>query len=81
MCSPAPYLPDWVGTTVVFNLGHDGHGQCALFFHHHGFDPALDCYDICQRTSSFSPAASPATKVLANVVLNAFTTFVPSETS
>lgn len=50
MCSPAPYLPDWVGTTVVFNLGHDEHGQCALPFHHHGFNPALDCYDICQRS-------------------------------
>ncbi len=45
-----PFLPDWVGTTVVFDLGRDEHGQCALFFRHHGLSPQLDCYDICRRS-------------------------------
>lgn len=43
-----PFLPDWDGTTITFDLGRGDDGQCELFFRHHGLTPQLDCYDICQ---------------------------------
>jgi hypothetical protein len=44
-----PFLPDWEGTSLVFDLGRDGDGHCDMFFRHHGLDPRLDCYDTCRQ--------------------------------
>jgi uncharacterized protein YndB with AHSA1/START domain len=42
----APHTPEWVGTTIVFDLVPDGVGT-ELHFRHHGLTPELDCYDMC----------------------------------
>jgi len=44
-----PFLPDWDGTTITFDLGHTGDGRCELFFRHHSLTPQLDCYDTCRQ--------------------------------
>ncbi len=44
-----PFLPDWDGTTITFDLGADAAGRCALFFRHHGLTPQLECYDTCRQ--------------------------------
>lgn len=45
-----PFLTDWEGTTITFDLGRNASGQCELFFRHHGLSPQLECYDTCQRS-------------------------------
>jgi hypothetical protein len=45
-----PFLLDWVGSTIVFDLGRDDTGRCTLFFRHHGLTPLLDCFDMCQQS-------------------------------
>jgi uncharacterized protein YndB with AHSA1/START domain len=44
-----PFLPDWEGTTITFDLGRNDRGGCDLFFRHHGLTPQLDCYDTCRQ--------------------------------
>ena len=69
-----PFLPDWAGTTIAFDLGHSEDGQCDLFFRHHGLTGQFDCYDMCRQgwdhflpslrdyaaTGTGSPLGSPA---------------------
>jgi uncharacterized protein YndB with AHSA1/START domain len=38
---------DWVGTTITFDLAPAGDGT-ELRFQHHGLNPGLECFDMCQ---------------------------------
>ena len=41
--------PDWVGTSITFDLGPVGTGTgTELRFHHHGLNPGLECFEMCQ---------------------------------
>lgn len=42
----APHTPEWVGTTIVFELMPAGAGT-ELRFRHAGLTPQLECYDFC----------------------------------
>lgn len=44
-----PFLPEWTGTTITFDLGRTADGGCELFFRHHGLTPQLDCFETCRR--------------------------------
>ena len=44
----APLTPDWVGTTIYFDVVEAGDGAM-LYFRHEGLTPALECYDMCDR--------------------------------
>ena len=44
----APLTPDWVGTTIYFEVVEAGDGAM-LYFRHQGLTPALECYDMCHR--------------------------------
>jgi uncharacterized protein YndB with AHSA1/START domain len=44
VCEPAP---DWVGTSITFDLEPVGAGT-VLRFHHHGLNPGLECFEMCQ---------------------------------
>jgi uncharacterized protein YndB with AHSA1/START domain len=41
-----PLTPEWVGTTIVFDVAASGDGA-TLHFRHHGLTPQLECYDMC----------------------------------
>jgi uncharacterized protein YndB with AHSA1/START domain len=41
-----PRTPEWVGTTIVFDVTASGDGT-ALHFRHHGLTPQLECFDMC----------------------------------
>lgn len=43
VCEPAP---DWVGTSITFDLEAAGAGT-ELRFQHHGLNPSLECFDMC----------------------------------
>ncbi len=43
-CEPAP---DWVGTSITFDLEPIGAGT-ELRFHHHGLNPRLECFETCR---------------------------------
>ena len=43
VCEPAP---DWVGTSITYDLEPDGAGT-ELRFHHHGLNPDLECFEQC----------------------------------
>jgi uncharacterized protein YndB with AHSA1/START domain len=43
VCEPAP---DWVGTSITFDLEPAGAGT-ELRFQHHGLNPSLECFDMC----------------------------------
>ncbi len=43
-----PFLPDWVGTTISFELSPGESGGCLVGFRHRGLTPQLECYDTCQ---------------------------------
>jgi uncharacterized protein YndB with AHSA1/START domain len=43
VCEPAP---DWVGTSITFDLEPVGAGT-ELRFHHHGLNPRLECFETC----------------------------------
>jgi len=43
VCEPAP---DWVGTSITFDLEPVGTGT-ELRFHHHGLNPDLECFEQC----------------------------------
>ena len=44
VCEPAP---DWVGTSITFDLEPVGAGT-ELRFHHQGLNPGLECFENCQ---------------------------------
>jgi uncharacterized protein YndB with AHSA1/START domain len=44
----APLTPDWVGTTIYFDVAEAGDGTM-LSFRHEGLTPELECYDICHK--------------------------------
>jgi uncharacterized protein YndB with AHSA1/START domain len=44
----APLTPDWVGTTIYFDVAEAGDGAM-LYFRHEGLTPALSCYDMCHQ--------------------------------
>jgi uncharacterized protein YndB with AHSA1/START domain len=44
----APLTPEWVGTTIVFEVEEAGSGA-TLHFHHHGLTAQCDCFDMCQE--------------------------------
>jgi uncharacterized protein YndB with AHSA1/START domain len=44
----APLTPDWVGTTIFFDVAEGGEGTM-LFFRHQGLTPELECYDMCHQ--------------------------------
>jgi uncharacterized protein YndB with AHSA1/START domain len=41
-----PLTPEWVGTTIVFDVNASGDGA-TLHFRHHGLTPQLECFDMC----------------------------------
>jgi uncharacterized protein YndB with AHSA1/START domain len=43
VCEP---VPDWVGTTITFDLVPSSTGT-ELRFQHHGLDPGLECFEMC----------------------------------
>ena len=43
VCPPAS---DWVGTSITFDLKPEGTGT-ELRFHHHGLNPGLECFEMC----------------------------------
>ena len=44
----APLTPEWVGTTLVFEVGEAGDGA-TLHFRHVGLTPQCECFDMCQE--------------------------------
>ena len=44
----APLTPDWVGTTIYFDVAEAGDGAM-LYFRHEGLTPELECYDMCHE--------------------------------
>ncbi len=44
----APHTPEWVGTTIVFDLTPAG-GGTEMRFCHHGLSPQLECFDMCHE--------------------------------
>jgi hypothetical protein len=42
----APLTPDWVGTTIIFELEESGDGA-TIHFRHQGLTPGLECFDMC----------------------------------
>jgi uncharacterized protein YndB with AHSA1/START domain len=44
----APLTPDWVGTTIYFDVAEAGDGTM-LSFRHEGLTPELECYDMCHK--------------------------------
>jgi uncharacterized protein YndB with AHSA1/START domain len=42
-CEP---VPDWVGTTITFDLAATSSGS-ELRFRHHGLNPTLECFEMC----------------------------------
>ena len=43
-----PLTPEWVGTTIVFDVAASGTGS-VLHFRHHGLTPKLECFDMCHE--------------------------------
>ena len=52
----APLTPEWVGTTIVFEVAAAGGGS-VLHFRHHGLTPQLDCFDMCHEGWTHSLAS------------------------
>jgi len=42
------FLPDWVGTTLRFDLRPRGSGGCEVQFRHQGLTPRLECFSLCR---------------------------------
>jgi uncharacterized protein YndB with AHSA1/START domain len=40
-------LPEWVGTTISFEISQGEQGGSGLQFRHAGLTPQLECYDLC----------------------------------
>jgi hypothetical protein len=43
-----PLTPDWVGTTIMFDVAQTGDGS-TIRFRHQGLTPAFECYDMCHE--------------------------------
>jgi uncharacterized protein YndB with AHSA1/START domain len=43
VCEP---VPDWAGTAITFDLTPTDDGT-ELHFRHHGLNPSLECFDMC----------------------------------
>jgi uncharacterized protein YndB with AHSA1/START domain len=43
-----PLTPEWVGTTIIFDVEESPRGA-TLQFRHQGLTPGLGCYDMCQE--------------------------------
>jgi uncharacterized protein YndB with AHSA1/START domain len=43
-------LPDWVGTTISFDVSPDENGGSRLRFRHTGMTPQLECFDFCTKS-------------------------------
>jgi len=41
-----PLTPDWIGTTIFFDVAEAGAGAM-LYFRHQGLTPELECFDMC----------------------------------
>jgi uncharacterized protein YndB with AHSA1/START domain len=48
-CQP---VPDWVGTTITFDLSATEDGT-RIDFHHHGLTAQLECFDMCRQGWDF----------------------------
>ena len=60
----APLTPDWVGTTIYFDVVESGDGAM-LYFRHEGLTPELECFDMCHGAGpttwpAWSPTSRPA---------------------
>jgi uncharacterized protein YndB with AHSA1/START domain len=44
----APLTPEWVGTTIYFDVAEAGDGAM-LYFRHEGLTPELECFDMCHE--------------------------------
>lgn len=42
-------LPDWVGTTISFNVSPNETGGSRLHFRHRGLTPQLECFNECSK--------------------------------
>ena len=42
-------MPDWVGTTIAFDLSPSEIGGTIMHFRHAGHVPQLDCYEQCSH--------------------------------
>ena len=42
-------MPDWVGTTIAFDLSSTEDGGTTLYFRHAGLVPQLACYEQCSN--------------------------------
>jgi uncharacterized protein YndB with AHSA1/START domain len=43
-----PLTPDWIGTTIFFDVAEAGDGAM-LSFRHQGLTPELECFDMCHE--------------------------------
>jgi uncharacterized protein YndB with AHSA1/START domain len=43
-----PLTPDWIGTTIFFDVTEAGDGAM-LYFRHQGLTPELECFDMCHE--------------------------------
>ena len=43
------FLPDWVGTQIIFRLHPTTDGGTTVEFCHHGLTPQLECFGQCQQ--------------------------------
>jgi len=43
-----PLTPEWIGTTIFFDVAEAGDGAM-LYFRHQGLTPELECFDMCHQ--------------------------------
>jgi uncharacterized protein YndB with AHSA1/START domain len=43
-----PLTPEWIGTTIFFDVAEGGDGT-TLYFRHQGLTPELECFDMCHE--------------------------------
>jgi hypothetical protein len=39
---------EWIGTTIHWAIGSDGHQNCLELFHE-GLTPEIECFDVCRQ--------------------------------
>src|SRR5580692_13069044 len=44
-----PLTPEWVGTTIVFDVTATAEGAATLHFRHEGLTPQLECFEMCHE--------------------------------
>ena len=42
-------IPDWVGTTITFDISPNESGGSRLHFRHARLTPQLECFDMCRK--------------------------------